>query len=321
MARRFNNIGMIGAGCYGTALAQCFAHSMPNKLLLVSDIPAIANEINEEHTHEKALPGVRLDHKISATSNIGELADCDIIFIAVPVEALPIVCDDIFRHKFPQPLVLCSKGLDPNSGNLLSNMFGQYLKNQIVILSGASFAREIAQGLPACVNVASSDYKLACDIAQELSAGCLHIKALKDPIGMQISGAFKNVLAIGCGVLIGAKCGASTIAYFIVQGLKEMISLSKAFGGTEEVFWESCGIGDILLTCTGSQSRNISFGKHLVIGGRRSNWYGELVEGIATAKWVKPLEEKFGLQLPLFHSIYRVVHEDASIQDIVNIVQ
>lgn len=305
---KIEKIGIIGAGAYGTALAQCFAKRVQD-IVLVNDISAAVEEINEKHTLEKALPGVQLNPILRGTVNFDDLADCDLIFAVVPAKAIAAVCEKLKERKFLQPIVICSKGIDLENLQTTAALAEKLVKNEVVVLSGASFAKEIASGLDAAVNVASKNFELAEFVANSLSSEHFRLIAIEDYVGLQIAGAFKNVLAIGCGILRGQKSGASAAAAFMVDGLGEIIEIAEAFGGKKDTFFAVGGIGDIILTCTDKQSRNVSFGMHLATGGNVQNWTGALAEGVFAAQAIPRLEKKLGLKLPNLRKVYEAVGE------------
>lgn len=302
----YKKVGVIGAGCYGTAIAQCFSINS-EEVLLLSDTKEITTEINEKHTN-KSLGNIRLNSRISCTNDFSSMNDCDIIFIAVPVGAVSIVCADIKRKNITAPVVLCSKGLDVENARLMSCCVEEIIENDIVIFSGPSFAHEIASGLPFGVNVASKNMSVANEISEFLSNKTCVIKPIDDYIGLQIAGAFKNILAIGCGIMRGLKLGNSAIAQFIVDGIGEMVDAASAMGGKKDTFLELGGIGDIILTCTSSQSRNVLFGEYIANGGTIGNWTGNLAEGAYAAKAIPSIAEKYNLSLKIFNDVYSSIY-------------
>ncbi|MDR1982718.1 MAG: NAD(P)H-dependent glycerol-3-phosphate dehydrogenase [Holosporaceae bacterium] len=308
----FNKIGIIGAGSYGTALAQCFS-KMAEQVLLVSDMEIITSNINDLHMNLTVLSGVSLNMNISCTNTFSYIQDSDLIFIAVPMSAVSSVFKQIKEHQIRIPMVLCSKGFDIENGRLQSDLFEEILDNDYAILSGPSFAIEIAQGLPAEVNIASKNSKLSREIAKSLSSVMFKIEAINDHIGLQVAGALKNVLAIGCGILSGLNLGNSAIAKLIVNGLREMSELAVVLGGKKETFFELGGIGDVVLTCTSKQSRNVLFGEHLAKEGNIDNWNGRLVEGVSTANVIPIFERNYNVNMKIFSEIYKVIHNKKSL--------
>ncbi len=302
----YKKIGIIGAGCYGTAIAQCISYVIA-EVVLLSDSENIANEINN-HKISPVFCDILLNNNISCTTDYKNIKDSDLIFIVVPVSSVISVCENIKRHAITSPIILCSKGIDANNVCLLSDTVEKCIKNEIAIFSGPSFAEEINSGLPASVNVSSKSYKLALDIEKNVSSDKFKIKAISDYIGLQIAGAFKNVLAIGCGIADGLNLGRGAIAQLIVKGISDMCKLSEALGGKKDTFLDFGGIGDIILTCMSNKSRNVLFGRHIASGGRIDNWNGNLAEGAFSAKAIPLFESKYSIKMEAMHEIYDTIY-------------
>jgi glycerol-3-phosphate dehydrogenase (NAD(P)+) len=305
---RFDKIGIIGAGSYGTSIAQRVS-CISSSVLLVSDMKDIADSINIDHVNRPMLDGVRLSDNISCSTSILTVKDCDIIFVAVPAGGLDVVCHQVEENKLEQPLLLCSKGVDGENARLLSDLAASILTNELMIFSGPSFAYEMASGSPVGINVAGKNHRRSIEIAKNLSHDSFEIKAIGDYIGLQIAGAFKNILAIGCGILSALDGGGNVVAKFIVKGVQEMIDLAIAMGGQKDTFLEFGGIGDTLLTCTSSKSRNVLLGNHLAAGGSLDNWQGSLAEGVLAAKAIPLFQKKYAAELKLFRKIYGILYE------------
>ena len=301
-------IGIIGAGSYGTAIAQCFSSNV-EKIVMISDQTEVEASINGQHVNSAFCPYVVLNKNIVCSMNISALENCELIFLAVPSEAIKEVCENIHEQGITAPLVLCSKGVDIENGRLLGDMIQEIcLKNQFAVFSGPSFAVEIVKGMKAGVNIASTDKKTAEKIAKQLSSETFKIVPIDDPAGLQIGGAFKNMLAVGCGIYRGLGHGESTLAQFIVDGLKEMGNLAVRLGGKRETFLELGGIGDTILTCTSLQSRNVLFGKYIASGGMLKNWQGPLAEGARSIKAIPLIEKNYDIKLEIFRDIYNRVY-------------
>jgi glycerol-3-phosphate dehydrogenase (NAD(P)+) len=309
-------IGIIGAGCYGTAIAQCFSKKV-EEVLLISNSKVIASSINELNMNSSALPGISLNQNISCTDVFARIHECCIVFLALPMSAVLSVCKQIKEYGIRVPVVLCSKGFDVENGRLQSDLFEEILSNDYAIFSGPSFAHEIASGLPAGVNVASPNMELSRCISESLSSATFKIEVIDDHIGLQVAGALKNVLAIGCGIFSGLKLGNSAIARLIVNGLGEMAELAVARGGKQETLSTLGGIGDTILTCTSRQSRNVLFGEHLAAGGHVSNWNGALAEGVLTAKAIPLFKRNYKCAMKIFAEIHQTIHEGKSVPEAV----
>lgn len=296
-------VGFIGVGSYGTALAQSFCCNGVD-VVLVSNSKEIAQEINKHHTHSVALPNTKISEKIRCTTDYSSLTEVDVIFVTVPAKATVEVCTE--AKIFHKPFVLCSKGLEASTGSLLTEAIEIKVENELLVWSGPSFAIELAQGLDAAVNLAGKNRELAHELACKLSSAHLVVKNIDDYIGLQVMGVFKNVLAVGCGIL--KESGCNEVAKFITLGIQEIIALTEKMHGKAETFFEFGGIGDIFLTCTSEKSRNVLFGKFLAEHGGIQNWTGPLAEGALTAKWIPNFEKKYQLSLPVLHKIYAAIY-------------
>ncbi|MDR1333777.1 MAG: NAD(P)H-dependent glycerol-3-phosphate dehydrogenase, partial [Holosporaceae bacterium] len=308
----FEKVGVIGAGSYGTAIAQCFSRKA-KEVLLVSDNEDVSVLINELHMNPNFIPGVLLSENISCTCSFSQIKNSDIIFVAVPVSAIVSVFQQIKQRGITVPIVLCSKGFCIENGSLQSTVFEEILDNEYAIFSGPSFAHEISRGLPAGVNIAGKNYELSVRVAECLASKMFHIEPINDHIGLQVAGALKNVLAIGCGIFLKLNFGNSAVAKLMVDGLREMSELAVALGGQQSTIYGLGGIGDAILTCTSRQSRNILFGEHLASGGTIDNWCGPLAEGVFAASVIPMLEQNHDINLKIFSQIHKIIHEKKNV--------
>ncbi|MDR2107324.1 MAG: NAD(P)H-dependent glycerol-3-phosphate dehydrogenase [Holosporaceae bacterium] len=313
----YNKIGIVGAGCYGTAIARCFS-SKAKEILLVSDVKIITSLINKFHANIKALCGTALSANVSCTDRFSDICDVDIVFVTVPTAATAKVFAQMAEYKIKAPAVLCSKGFDIENGCLQSDLFEKISGKNYAVFSGPSFAEEIADGLPAEVNIASPNGELSRKIAESLSSFVFKITPLDDYRGLQTIGALKNVLAVGCGIFSGLKLGNSAVARLITDGLKEAAKLIVLLGGKETTLAEAGGIGDVILTCAGRKSRNILFGEHLAAGGNVASWNGPLAEGASAAKMIPIFERKYDVRLKVFSGIYKAIYENRCLFEIVS---
>lgn len=304
--KSYGKIGFIGAGCYGTAIAQSVS-ARADKIALITDSEEIKADINNAHI-SKVLGNAPLNANLSCDMDYSTIKDAEIVFITVPVGAVTTVCNLIKENEIKAPVILCSKGVDTENARLISEMVSDIIDNELFVFSGPSFASEVVRGLPFGVNLAGKNIDMVTEIAERLSSSNCIIKPIADYIGLQISGAFKNILAIGCGMKRGAKLGNNAIAKFIVEGVEEMAALAVAMGGKKETFFELGGIGDIILTCTSEQSRNGLFGAHLACGGTLDSWNGPLAEGTFAAKAVPLFAEKYHIDFKVFDEIYRAIY-------------
>lgn len=312
----FERVGIIGAGSYGTAIAQCFGRRA-KKVLLISNEDRATLCINESHTNPDFIPGVVLSENISCSGVFSDVSDCDIIFIVTPTAAVESVCRQLKQHEITAPTALCSKGFCNDEGKLQSTLFEEILDNDYAIFSGPSFAGEIAAGLPAAVNIASKNGELSGRIAENLSSENFKIEPIGDYIGLQTAGALKNVLAIACGIFFGLKLGNSAVARLITEGLNETARLSVALGGQKDTIFALGGVGDTILTCTCRQSRNMMFGEHLAAGGTVENRNGPLAEGVFAVKSIPILEQRCNIRLKIFSEIYKIICDRKNVNEAV----
>jgi len=316
-------LAIIGGGAWGTALAVIARRAGSQVVLWARDHDVVA-AINERHENPLFLPGIALDHEIVATTDIdAAVAGAEAALLVVPAQFLRGVIDAL-RPGLPEgtPLLHCAKGIETGSLKTMSEVSGELLPNSpFAVLSGPTFAAEVARGLPTAVTIASKDRSLACDFATALGTSRFRPYLSNDPTGAQIGGALKNVLAIACGTVQGRGLGENARASLITRGLAEMIRLGLAKGGRAETFGGLSGIGDLVLTCSVPQSRNYALGFALgrgqnlgtALAGRRS-----VVEGVATAGAAAALAKQLGIEMPISEAVEAVLHRGASIDAVID---
>ena len=313
-------ICIIGAGTYGCALAQVFSNKYD--VYLVSRNPATAKSVNECHVHPSCLCGISLSRKIKCLSDYEEINRFNTILICTPVSAIRSVCQTLKTANLSEnkKIILCSKGVEIGTGLFTSEIAKEILDNEIFVLSGPSFAHEIASNLPSCVSLAGKNLNVTKELSQELSTEKFLITPNDDLLGTQVCGAFKNVLAVMCGVVYGLSLGESAVSFLISKSLTEIRKMIDAVGGKSSTILEVCGIGDIILTCTNEASRNVSFGKFIArrwttsadnSEGAIEAWTGDLAEGALTAKTIPEFVRK-GVDLPIFMNAYNIIYNRAN---------
>lgn len=317
--KTYQNIGVVGGGAWGTALAQT-ARAAGRDVILWARETETVSSINEDHENLAFLKGVPLDPGIEAVGEFGSFADCDAILLVAPVqhsravltEMKSSVADDV-------PVVICSKGLEQASGKLMSAVVSECLPNAIpVVLSGPSFAIEVAQGKPAAVTMACADEPLGEALSKALGHRALRPYWSNDVIGAQIGGAVKNVLAIAAGVIAGKDLGQNAHAALVTRGFAEMVRLGQTLGGRLETLAGLSGFGDLLLTCGSTTSRNMSLGKALgegqtleeILQSRTS-----VSEGVYTASAVVDLAAKHNIEMPISAAVAEVVTGRTNVDD------
>jgi glycerol-3-phosphate dehydrogenase (NAD(P)+) len=311
-------LAIVGGGAWGTALAivSCRAGSRP---LVWARNPQVVAAINDRHENPSFLPGVALEQNIAATTELGAaLADAEAALLAVPAQFLRGVLET-YCSVFPAglPVLHCAKGIELGSLALMSRV-GQELLPQspFAVLSGPSFAGEVARDLPAAVAIAAHDAALARSFLAALGGPRFRPYLSEDPIGVQIGGAAKNVVAIACGIVVGRGLGENARAALITRGLAEIVRLGSAMGARRETFQGLSGFGDLVLTCTAQQSRNYRFGLELGEGRRpitAISGHPVIVEGVATAAAIASLARRCGTEMPVSAAVAAVVHEGAAI--------
>jgi glycerol-3-phosphate dehydrogenase (NAD(P)+) len=313
------NIGIVGGGAWGTALAASAARAGKSVHLWALE-EAVAQEINTDHINNTYLPGIALDPTISASIDIGTMADRDAILLVSPAQHMRSVGSQVASVAQPGvPLVICSKGIEITTLELMSEILGEVApKNPITVLSGPTFAAEVANNLPSAVTLACADPALGADLVDALGHSRFRPYLSDDVVGAQIGGAVKNVLAIAAGIVAGAKMGDNAAAALITRGLAEITRLGDFKGGRRETLMGLSGLGDLLLTCGSTQSRNMSLGKALgegqtlddIMASRNS-----VAEGVHTAKAVARLSAEQNIDMPICQAMDRILHHGASVNE------
>lgn len=312
-------IGVIGAGAWGTALAQTMA-SEERGVVMWAREGEVVEAINNRHENTVFLPGIPLHNNIRATDSLSGTADCDVLLIVTPAQhvraTLVGLKGEIAKGK---PVVICAKGIELNSGLLMSQVADEEVpKATIAILSGPTFASEIAKGLPSAVTIAARDKDVAAELREALASKTLRPYIVDDLLGAQIGGAVKNVIAIAAGTICGMGLGESARAALITRGLAEMGRLASAMGAKRETLMGMCGVGDLMLTCSSMQSRNYSLGVQLgqgkslqeILGGRK-----EVTEGVHTAAALTVMARRHAVEMPISEAVHKCLNEGMGIED------
>ena len=302
-------IGVIGAGAWGTALAQVLA-SDGSPVKLWAREPELLAEISASRSNTRFLPGVNLAPTIHATGDLVDLADCAALLVAVPAQFLAGVLKGIATG--PADLVLCAKGIEAGSGRLMADVAAAALPGaSLAVLSGPTFAHEVAQGLPTAVTLACAGGEPQWQrLAPLISRKTLRPYYSDDVIGAEIGGAVKNVLAIACGVVEGLGLGQNARAALIARGYAEMLRFGQARGGRAETLAGLCGLGDLVLTCSSPSSRNFSLGHALGQGlsaAEALSGKSSVAEGAATAPVLAELAGQSGIDMPIVSAVDRLL--------------
>ena len=296
-------IGVVGAGAFGTALAVALARS-GHEVRLWARSPAQVAEMRVTRRNEARLPGVELPDSVLVEAGIAALGDCETVLLALPMQQMRGFLADHGVGLRAKTLVACCKGLDLTTLTGPTGLIHEAAPGvQAAILTGPSFAADIARGLPTALTLAGA-FDLA-PLQAQLSTPVLRLYAQSDVMGAELGGALKNVIAIACGIVIGAGLGESARAALLTRGYAEMLRLAKTLGARPETLAGLSGLGDLVLTCTSPQSRNFRHG--LAIGGGAVPDPGVTVEGVATARAVNRLAQTQGLDLPISAMVAAIV--------------
>ena len=301
----FHTVSVLGAGAWGTALANVAARAGHPVHLWGRDAAAMASLARtRENPH---LPGVILDAGVTPLTDLGEAASADLLLAVVPAQATRDLTTRLGGLVAPgRPIVLCSKGIERGAGLFMSEVLAQTLPdNPAAVLSGPSFAADVSRGLPTAVTLAAQDKTLAKAIAAALSAPAFRLYHSADVIGVEIGGAAKNVLAIACGIAAGRGLGASAVAALVARGFAELSRFGQSYGARPDTLMGLSGLGDLVLTCGSNQSRNYAFGH--AIGRGESPGQGKLAEGAFTAGVLVELALARGVDMPIAKSVDAIV--------------
>jgi glycerol-3-phosphate dehydrogenase (NAD(P)+) len=301
-------IAVIGSGAFGTALATVFALEGRHAVTLVGRRPNLMSDLRDDRMHDAALPGVPLPDRLDFSAEPDAVAEASIVLFAMPSRAQL----DAAHHYGPYlrkdaAVVICAKGLDRSERLLTEVVSAQLPDAGMAVLSGPGFAADIARGLPTAMALAAQDLALAERLAHVLSGRTFRLYASPDVVGVQLGGALKNVLAIACGIVEGAGLGDSARAALISRGLAEMSRLVEAMGGNADTVRGLSGLGDLVLTGTSHQSRNLRFGISIGQGEPAQTAGGPLVEGAFAASVAARLGRRHSVDLPITEAVAAII--------------
>jgi glycerol-3-phosphate dehydrogenase (NAD(P)+) len=309
-------IGVIGGGAWGTALAQVAARG--GDVLLWAREPEVIEGINRRNENAAFLPGVALSPAVRATASLDDLADRDALLVVAPAQhvAAVLAATPVGRT----PLVLCAKGIEAGTRRLVGDVaHAAHPDAPIAVLSGPTFAHEVAAGLPTAVTLACGDEELQARLAARLAGPAFRPYASTDVTGAEIGGAVKNVLAIACGVVEGAGLGQNARAALIARGFAEMTRFGIARGARPETLAGLSGLGDLVLTCSSTSSRNFSLGLGLGRGARAADLLADrrtVAEGAFTAPVLAEAAAEAGIDMPITAAVCRLL-EGVAARDVI----
>ena len=309
-------IAVLGGGAWGTALALTCARA--GRRVMLWEHERDNAESLEQKRESRFLPGVRIDHAIKVTREIGEAASSDAILVVVPAQAMRSVivslASSVAKHT---PLIACAKGIEHGTHKFMTEIIAECAPTAVpAILSGPSFAADVARGLPTAVTIAATDGKIAFEVAHALNAGTFRPYHSTDVRGVELGGATKNVLAIAAGIVTGKGLGASASAALTTRGFAELVRFGAAYGAKTETMMGLSGLGDLILTCGTPQSRNFSCG--VALGkGEKSNTaaHGKLAEGIFTAPVLLEMAREKSVEMPISAAVAAVLSGTMSVDE------
>jgi glycerol-3-phosphate dehydrogenase (NAD(P)+) len=313
-----SRIAVLGAGAWGTALAISLARRGGHEIRLWSHAAAVAEQIRETGTNERFLPGYIVPMDVLVTSDIARaIFEAEIILCVTPSEYLR----EVFGNIAPvldrdQAIVSATKGLEEGTLLRMSQVLASMTSNPIAVLSGPSFAAEVAQGVPTAIVAASAVPGVAQTIQKEFGSASLRLYTNDDVAGVELGGALKNVIALAAGVVNGLELGHNSAAALITRGIAEITRLAVACGGRRQTLAGLSGVGDLVLTCTGSLSRNRTVGTELGRGRalpeilREMN--GKVAEGIRSTSAALGLAARYGVEMPITEQMHAILHEGKS---------
>jgi len=312
------SIAVIGGGAWGTALAVHLGRrGRPVRLWIREG--DLVERMRRKRDNPAFLPGVQIPAAVEPQASIaGAIEGAALLVFAVPSQFARAVHEEIAQSLTPgTPLVIASKGIEETSLALPIEVASQVLgvESRLGVVSGPSFAAELAQGRPTAVVVASSDDELAIEAQRALAGGPLRVYTNDDPVGVQVAGALKNVIAIAAGVVDSLEAGNNTLAALITRGLAELSRLGARLGGRGPTFSGLAGLGDLVLTCTGQLSRNRRVGQRLGLGERLKDVVSgsrSVAEGIVTTRSARSLALRHGVEMPIVEEVHRMLYEDGA---------
>jgi glycerol-3-phosphate dehydrogenase (NAD(P)+) len=306
---------VIGAGAWGTALALTCARAGRTVTLWEHDA---ANAENLKKKRESLfLPGVRVDDSIRIAADLADAAQARALLLVVPAQAVRSTATALSPLLAGgMPVVVCAKGIERGTKKFMSEVIAECAPNaEPAILSGPSFAIDVARGLPTAVTLAAREGKLAADLAQAIGSASFRPYHSADVRGVEIGGAAKNVLAIAAGIVSGRGLGASAAAALTTRGFAELARFGKAYGAKPETMMGLSGLGDLLLTCSSPQSRNFSFGVSLGRGQKPGEIHGGLAEGVFTAPVLLEMARDRGVEMPISAAVAALLAEKLSVSE------
>lgn len=311
-------IAVLGAGAFGTALAISLS-TVRDDVVLWGRSAAQMTQLAEDRVNARRLPNCNLPDALAITSDLAKACDADIILISTPMQMLTQFAQDNVDLLAGKSLISCCKGIDLATGQGPVEVLTRLIPSaKIAILSGPSFATDIANGLPTALTIASKDDVLVAELQEALTTKTIRLYSSLDPIGVEFGGALKNVMAIACGITVGAGLGESARAALMTRGNIEMQRIATSQGALPQTLSGLSGFGDLVLTCTSTKSRNFSHGLKL---GRGEDIDPTItVEGVATAQAVAKLAAERGIDMPITNVVRDILNSSITINKAVELL-
>lgn len=318
-------ITVLGTGAYGLALAIRLNKNINNKIIMWTKLEEEKELINNTHMYNKVLPNINIPTNIIVTNNIEEaIKESEIIICAIPISFIENTFEEIKQYYNNQIICIATKGIEQNTNMFVSEILNNKLNtNNIAVLSGASFAIDTVSNYPIGLTIASNNKDINNTIKTIFENTNTNIEQTNDIYGTEICGAIKNVIAIGCGILNGIKVNESTKAMFITKSIKEIKEFITKLKGNEDTILTYSGIGDLILTCTSSKSRNYSYGEILATKTQEEIIEYEnntTIEGRYTLKTIQDISNSNNINLPIINTIYNIVYNKENINELLSII-
>ena len=317
MSNALYPVGILGGGAWGTALAAVIAQIHDNVLLWARE-PDVVSGINDRRENAAFLPGLALSPKIVATGNLADMADCGALLVVTPAQFVRATLATLPATN--APLLLCAKGIEADTQYLVSDIAAEVRPhNPIAVLSGPTFAHEVAAGKPTAITLATANQALGSVLMRLIAAPAFRPYWSDDVVGAEIGGAVKNVLAIGCGVVDGAGLGLNARAALIARGFAEMQRYGLARGAKSETLAGLSGLGDLVLTCSSENSRNFSLGRGLGQGRPATEMLADrrtVAEGAFTAPVLLQSAQKLGVEMPIVAAVGALLDGSATVSQV-----
>ena len=304
-------ISIAGAGAFGSAIASVFAKGGHSTKLFS---PTNFKELCATRVPRK-LGNIKLPAEIDIVNSLEKTEKNEYLFLAVPTQNLASFCKKNKSFLTDRPLIACCKGVDQETGLRPSEILSEH-SSKVAVMSGPSFAVDISKGMPTALVLASAEPGFLRKLQSDISMHNFRLYRTSDVVGVELGGALKNIIAIACGIAIGAKQGDSARAALMTRGFSEMIAFAKAHGAKEKTLAGLSGLGDLSLTCNSEKSRNFVFGVSL--GCQKPFNKNITIEGVATAFAVSQKARSIGLEMPITSSVSALVEGSASIEEVIN---